>query len=147
MSYDVDKFKLQKAPATIYYIPNFVNDEEEKLLLNKIYNVPKPKWTQLSNRRLQNWGGIPHPKGMLVEQIPQWLSLYLGKVYELGVFNDDIKPNHVLINEYLAGQGIMPHFDGPLFYPTIATLSLGSHTVLNFYQPQDDGKVSVEVRG
>lgn len=27
----------------------------------------------------------------------------------------------------------MPHSDGPLFYPTISTISCGSHTVLNFY--------------
>lgn len=27
----------------------------------------------------------------------------------------------------------MPHEDGPLYYPTIATVTLGSHTLLNFY--------------
>lgn len=33
-------------------------------------SVPQPKWTQLSHRRLQNWGGIPHLKGMIAEEIP-----------------------------------------------------------------------------
>lgn len=28
-----------------------------------------------------------------------------------------------------------PHFDGPLFHPTIATISCGSHCVLNFVEP------------
>lgn len=31
----------------------------------------------------------------------------------------------------------MPHEDGPLYYPTIATISLGSHTILNFYDRRD----------
>lgn len=31
----------------------------------------------------------------------------------------------------------MSHFDGPLFYPTITTISIGSHTVLEFHQPRD----------
>lgn len=48
-----------------------------------------------------------------------------------GVF-DKNAANHVLINEYLPGQGIMPHTDGPLFYPIISTISCGSHTVLEF---------------
>lgn len=30
----------------------------------------------------------------------------------------------------------MPHTDGPLFYPTISTISCGSHTVLEFYKPE-----------
>ncbi|XP_046388662.1 alpha-ketoglutarate-dependent dioxygenase alkB homolog 6 [Ischnura elegans] len=134
----INKFRIDGAPSTVYYIPNFVSKLEEATLLEKVYKVPKPKWTQLSNRRLQNWGGIPHPNGMLVEKIPEWLSFYLDKVWNLGVFEKLIKPNHVLINEYLSGQGIMPHFDGPLFYPTITTLSLGSHTVLDFYLPRSE---------
>ena len=86
----------------------------------------------------------------------------------LGVFEPGICPNHVLVNEYTPGQGIMvcvcvcvcvcarvwtvhihcvihhysisftlcqPHEDGPLYSPTVATISLGSHTLLDFYSP------------
>lgn len=38
-------------------------------------NAPLPKWTQLTRRRLQNWGGTPHPRGMIVEEIPS-VSIY-----------------------------------------------------------------------
>ena len=41
-----------------------------------------------------------------------------------------VKPNHILLNEYLPGQGISPHLDGDLFYPTIATVSLGNSIVI-----------------
>ncbi|XP_071453489.1 alpha-ketoglutarate-dependent dioxygenase alkB homolog 6 [Hetaerina americana] len=141
-SVNLSEYLVEETPATVYYIPNFVSIKEEEQILEMVYRVPKPKWTQLSNRRLQNWGGIPHPNGMLVEIIPEWLSFYLDKVWTLGVFEEMCRPNHVLINEYLPGQGIMPHFDGPLFYPTITTLSLGSHTVLDFYIPrlEDSGE-------
>lgn len=56
-----------------------------------------------------------------------------------GIF-DQAKANHVLVNEYLPGQGIMPHTDGPLFYPVISTISCGSHTVLKFYE--NDARIS-----
>ncbi|GAB6029283.1 Alpha-ketoglutarate-dependent dioxygenase alkB 6 [Chamberlinius hualienensis] len=131
---NTEQYRIKGVPDLAYYIPNFVSEAEEKMLLKEIYSVPKPKWKQLSNRRLQNWGGLPHPKGMLVETVPQWLQTWVDKVSALNVFDGKI-PNHVLINEYLAGQGIMPHTDGPLFYPTISTINLGSHTVLNFYKP------------
>ena len=39
------------------------------------------------------------------------------------IFASGKGPNHVLVNEYLPGQGIMPHTDGPLFHPTIATVN------------------------
>ena len=28
-----------------------------------------------------------------------------------------------------------PHEDGPLYHPVVTTISLGSHTVLDFYKP------------
>ncbi|XP_064600188.1 alpha-ketoglutarate-dependent dioxygenase alkB homolog 6-like [Liolophura sinensis] len=128
----VDKFLVEKAPPTIFYIPDFITKEEEQHLLNNVYSAPKPKWTQLSNRRLQNWGGLPHAKGMVPENLPQWLSVYAQKIASLRVFDDKV-PNHVLVNEYKPGQGIMPHQDGDLFYPTVSTITLGSHTLLDFY--------------
>lgn len=33
----------------------------------------------------------------------------------------------------------MPHEDGPLYYPTVSTISLGSHTLLDFYKPVEEG--------
>lgn len=133
-TFKIDYFKVLNGPNSAFYIQNFITADEEELLLNQIKNSPKPKWTQLSNRRLQNWGGLPHPKGMIAETIPSWLDKYLLKLQKNNIF-DNHKPNHVLINEYLPGQGIMPHVDGPLFYPTIATINLGSHAMLDFYKP------------
>lgn len=40
--------------------------------------------------------------------------------------------NYVLINEYLPGQGIFPHQDGPLFNPLVATISLNAPCILRF---------------
>ncbi|XP_054272466.1 alpha-ketoglutarate-dependent dioxygenase alkB homolog 6-like [Macrosteles quadrilineatus] len=133
----MDRYIIDEVPKSVYYIPNFITESDEKLIIQKVNNVPKPKWTQLSNRRLQNWGGIPHPKGMISETIPSWLQEFIDKVANLEAFDKNVKPNHVLINEYLPGQGIMPHFDGPLFYPTIATISCGSHTILHFTKAND----------
>ncbi|KAK3092614.1 hypothetical protein FSP39_004992, partial [Pinctada imbricata] len=130
-----------QAPPSIYYIPNFVSKDEEENILHHVYSAPKPKWTQLSNRRLQNWGGLPHPKGMVTEDIPQWLTLYIKRIADIGIYGDKI-PNHVLVNEYQTGQGIMPHEDGPLFYPTVSTISLGSHTLLDFYYPMSSNSDS-----
>ncbi|XP_066964140.1 alpha-ketoglutarate-dependent dioxygenase alkB homolog 6 isoform X1 [Macrobrachium rosenbergii] len=138
---DLTEYKICKAPECAYYIPNFITEEEEKQLLGNIYSSPKPKWKELSHRRLQNWGGLPHPKGMVAEDIPLWLQEQMDKISSLNVFGKH-KPNHVLVNEYLPGQGIMPHEDGPLFYPTITTVNVGSHTILEFYRPvkPDDEK-------
>lgn len=87
--------------------------------------------------------------------MPPWLLTYVNKVNNLGKSKTKIpktfpkcsffspgifdtkSANHVLVNEYHPHQGIMPHFDGPLFYPTIATISCSSHTVLEFYAATD----------
>ncbi|KAI4498790.1 hypothetical protein M0802_005965 [Mischocyttarus mexicanus] len=128
---------VKEIPEMARYIPNFITEEEERKIINHIDTVPLPKWTQLSNRRLQNWGGIPHPKGMIAEEIPHWLRFYMDKITSLNIFEKDKPPNHVLINEYLPGQGIMAHSDGPLFYPMVTTISCGTHTLLDFYKHND----------
>ncbi|XP_034829479.1 alpha-ketoglutarate-dependent dioxygenase alkB homolog 6 [Maniola hyperantus] len=132
--FSVVNYRVTNAEPTAYYVSEFISQEEEKYILSNIYASPKPKWTQLSNRRLQNWGGVPHNKGMIAEEIPQWLQKYLNSIHSLNLMAGN-KPNHVLVNEYLPGQGILPHLDGSLFYPTITTISVASHTVLKFLEP------------
>ena len=41
--------------GTVFYVPDFVDETTAVALLQQIHTVPKPKWTSLRNRRLQNW--------------------------------------------------------------------------------------------
>ncbi|XP_075555357.1 putative RNA/DNA demethylase ALKBH6 isoform X2 [Dermacentor variabilis] len=132
---DLDKFRITSLPDSVYYVPNFITEIEEKYLHDKVYDAPKPKWVQLARRRLQNWGGLPHPKGMVSEALPQWLKDISAKVASLGVFGEKL-PNHVLVNEYKPGEGILPHEDGPLYYPVVTNITLNSSTVIDFYKPR-----------
>ncbi|KAM1752914.1 hypothetical protein ACFX1T_005408 [Malus domestica] len=126
----LDDFKVGSVP-TLIYIPDFITDNEQTMLLNKIYEGPVSKWKSLKNRRLQNWGGIVHEKGLLPQDLPSWLTKITCKIYEeSGLFPLPI--NHVLINEYLPNQGIMAHQDGPAYYPVVAILSLESPVVMDF---------------
>ncbi|KAG1683251.1 Alpha-ketoglutarate-dependent dioxygenase alkB 6 [Nymphon striatum] len=133
---DLKKYRVEQLPSVAYYIPDFISEEEESFLIQHILNSPKTKWNYLGARRLQMWGGRPHPKGMIQEDLPQWIDPYCDRICKTGVFEGK-SPNHILINEYLPGQGIMPHEDGPLYNPTITTINVGSHTLLNFFKPVD----------
>ena len=62
-----------------------------------------------------------------------WLEALLGRLaQETGVFGEGQAPNHVLLNAYLPGQGILPHQDGPLYHPGVCIVSLGAPAVMRF---------------
>lgn len=63
----------------------------------------------------------------------------IPRLMALEVFKDAPHgaPNHCLVNEYLNGQGILPHEDGPAYHPVVATVSLASSAVLDFYPKGD----------
>ncbi|XP_020108322.1 alpha-ketoglutarate-dependent dioxygenase alkB homolog 6 isoform X2 [Ananas comosus] len=115
---------------TLIYIPNFISRSDQFQLLHHIYEVSSSRWKSLKNRRLQNWGGVVHEKGLLPQQLPAWLTKITERICaQTGLFPSPI--NHVLINEYLPDQGIMPHQDGPAYFPVVAILSLGSPAVID----------------
>ncbi|KAI1317794.1 Alpha-ketoglutarate-dependent dioxygenase alkB 6 [Mortierella claussenii] len=125
--------RISTAPASVYYLPEFITRAEEQQLLDKVLSAPKPKWVYLKNRRLQNWGGIVSEKGMIAEPLPSWLSDMFPRFQESGVFEGldatQQVPNHCL-----------PHKDGPAYLPTVATISLSSHCVLEFFAIPDVSK-------
>jgi alkylated DNA repair protein alkB family protein 6 len=62
---------------------------------------------QLSGRRLQNHGGIVHTKGLIPSSLPRWLQGLADRLHtDIPLFGDKA-PNHVLINSYNPGEGIM----------------------------------------
>lgn len=74
----------------MYYISSFLSRQDEEMILANVDNTPKPKWTQLSNRRVINYGGVPHPHGMIAEELPKWLK---DKVVTLNNLGEIILPN------------------------------------------------------
>ncbi|KAF8466962.1 hypothetical protein BDZ91DRAFT_153805 [Kalaharituber pfeilii] len=130
--------KIVALPNSAYYIPNFITAEEERILLDKIANAPKPHWTQLSHRRLITYPSALTPNNILLNNpLPLWLTApYIPRMQSLNLWGKAPhgQPNHVLINEYKPGEGIMPHEDGPAYHPMVATISLGGSIVLDIFE-------------
>ncbi|SNX83477.1 uncharacterized protein MEPE_02184 [Melanopsichium pennsylvanicum] len=128
-----------------FYIPNFITEDEERYLTEAILSAPRPKWKMLQNRRLQEWGGqiVAKNNVLMPQAMPEFLTTYpdlITRLGKTGAFDmcKHAEPNHCLVNEYTPGQGIMPHEDGPAYFPAVATISLGSHTLLDVYRYVDE---------
>ncbi|KAH8692858.1 hypothetical protein BGW36DRAFT_303040 [Talaromyces proteolyticus] len=139
--------RIARLSDSAYYIPDFITEDEESKLLQKINSVPPPRWTQLSHRRLQTWPStLSKSNTLLSAPLPAWLQdpIIHPRLEALGCFADSPHqgPNHVLINEYQPGQGIMPHEDGPAYYPLVVTVSIGAPIVLDIYEKSGGGEES-----
>jgi len=158
----LNHFSLSTPIPEAYIVPDFVSLSEEAYLLERVellgsVEVPNEKsdgsgrsfqskgspagWRTVKGRRSMYWGGSLLSYGKSSVLIPSLLPDFLSwtalqRFGSLGVFSaaKGKHPNHVLVNEYLPGQGIMPHEDGPAYVPIVATLSLGSHTILDLYE-------------
>ena len=158
---DLKEYKLKSNFGTIYYIPNYITEEEETKLVDAIYNddkdttnntsfyKEKKEWVCLSKRRLKNLGGIPHPSGMYEEQLPKYITdfrqvlkdcghgiekfLTIEEMSDCKQHGHTLDYNQVLLNEYQCGKGIRPHKDGPLYLNAALVLSLKTTSLIDFY--------------
>jgi alkylated DNA repair protein alkB family protein 6 len=118
--------------SRVWLVPDYVDAEEEAALIAAA-SGPAARWTQVSGRRLQALGGTVHEAaGLLPAPLPKWVKPLLARLQAQAGLFDGAELNHVLVNCYAAGEGIMPHQDGPLYHPAVAILSLGADTVLTF---------------
>jgi hypothetical protein len=71
-----------------------------------------------------------------MEQLPSMFDFVTNRLLDRQIYKTS--PNSIIVNEYEAGQGIMPHVDAPkLFGPTITALSLLSDCVMAFQHVKD----------
>ncbi|CAG9460962.1 unnamed protein product [Pedinophyceae sp. YPF-701] len=154
--------KLPKLPGPlgdIYYADSFISEEEETQLMHCAVHEKVPPWTTLSGRRLRVYGGVVGKRGLVADPrgLPSWMQVLLDRIHDgTRAFQDGdgaddpapttgapttvppcSPPNHVLLNEYLPGQGIMPHEDGPAYHPVVVIVSLGANAILRFYKTRD----------
>jgi alkylated DNA repair protein alkB family protein 6 len=109
---------------------DFISTDEEYEILAQCMR-PGARWTSLSGRRVQTLGGLVHERaGLLPAPLPGWVRPLLCRLQPL--LSGAPLLNHVLINAYAAGEGILAHQDGPLYFPAVAIVSLGAHGVMQF---------------
>ncbi|EOO02814.1 putative alkbh6 protein [Phaeoacremonium minimum UCRPA7] len=147
----LEQVRITSLPPDAYYISDFISEEEERMIQEKIITAPKPRWTQLTHRRLQTWPSALVQNTLLESPLPQWLDEpVVSRLLSVPLSTDKptinmfsssphARPNHVLINEYPPGIGIMPHKDGSAYHPVVCTVSLGASLCLNIYKSNEDG--------
>ncbi|CAB9509078.1 ketoglutarate-dependent dioxygenase alkB homolog 6 [Seminavis robusta] len=139
-------------PPSIFYIPNFMPQEsDQQALMEWLLSLPDNNQnnTTTSNHEKEaslqangTWTTMHYAKRRVAlfdgtlqvgqSTLPPPLQRFVTVFCQQGIFPVEEPPNHVLINEYSPGQGILPHTDGPAYISRTATLSLGSDVLLQF---------------
>jgi len=134
----------------VSYVPKVITPEQAAYILSFI-DAPGAPWVELRARRLQQVGGQPLPSGLANKApLPPYLQALSNGLVAAGIFPPSHPPNHVLINDYACGEGIVAHSDGPRYFPTVATLSLLDSSVMRFsvlHGRAREGQVGGEVLG
>ncbi len=147
-------------PSVFYYIPNFLTNDEEKLMFDYLETTndfqSNPKYTN-GISRMQKWYHVEQKYfcPMWKERYPQWMSFpmdptihsIIGKVqaYIQTIPHVSIPNiNSCLINKYPTGEHfIAPHRDSPLSFgeePTIIGLTVGQTRKIDFKHNTDVNK-------
>jgi alkylated DNA repair dioxygenase AlkB len=120
------------------YLPDYIDAAGEAALIQTIDSQP---WLADLKRRVQHYGYKYDYKARSITRdlrlgpIPGWLGDLCERLQAERVFSK--RPDQVIINEYLPGQGITPHIDCvPCFGETIASISVGTPCVMEFTQPE-----------
>lgn len=126
-------------PPGLIYFANWLSIEEHDLILNEI--DCRIFDTTLS-RRVQHYGTIYDYAASTIGRvgnapaIPPLMSKLATRLEAEGLF--DRIPDQVIVNEYIAGQGIARHIDKDSFGPQVATISLCESWQMDFLGPNGE---------
>jgi alkylated DNA repair protein alkB family protein 6 len=136
---------------SVYYFANFLPEAFIHLTLLPFlkdcpslgFSPPASSPEEEYGQSLGKWKQLVHARRRVMmldstlQPFPDPIKLIIELMITAGVCRaQGVPPNHVLINEYHAGEGIMPHTDGPEYYSQTATISLGGSDVLFNFVPR-----------
>jgi alkylated DNA repair protein alkB family protein 8 len=128
----------------LHLLLDFVSREEEVKILEQI---EQNRWETGIKRRVQHYGFVfdystrklsPEVSRLSGGFYPESFVRDLGsRIFASGVWEAKDAPDQMTVNEYPCGEGIAPHVDThSAFDDSIASLSLGSLSVMNFFHPE-----------
>lgn len=124
---------IQLPPGTIY-LPDFVTAKEEHEIVGAL---DAGEWNAEMKRRVQHFGWRYDYRARAVTAdaflgaLPDWLSPVCARLEGETEFGR--RPDQMIANEYLPGQGISAHVDCvPCFADRVASLSLLSACEMQF---------------
>jgi len=122
----------------LLYLPNYVSQDVEAALQAAIDAEP---WDTTWERRRQLYGGSYGREEGLARPIPAWGQSLAERMYANELVDRPF--DHMLVNEYLPGQGIALHRDYEPFGRTVVSLSLLAPCVMDFRHAQDGRRESM----
>lgn len=137
---DLTPYKVGSV-SNVYYIPNYLNADEQEQMMQHLQNTPDAFKTKLTKRTCQEWGCTMCPtcqtSFVSESNLPPWVEAVSDMLVYDGIHSPTMFPNSVRIHEYEVGEGIAPHCDGPIYCPKVSILSLASTSVMHFYNRRD----------
>ena len=117
----------------LHYFPCFVSQAESDFFVSRIDAAP---WQNDISRRVQQYGfrysyhqrAIDSPEE--APPVPGWTDELRERLVRLRIFEK--RPDQIIVNEYLPGQGIASHVDRDVFGGVVASLSLLAPVVMDF---------------
>jgi alkylated DNA repair dioxygenase AlkB len=111
----------------LQYLRVYITSAHEEQLRATIDAAP---WDTTWQRRRQLYGQSYGRAEGNVSPLPEWGRAIATRIYRDGLSQRPF--DHMLVNEYLPGQGISPHRDYETFDRTVVSLSLLSTCVMDF---------------
>lgn len=136
-------------PPGLIYVANWLTIQEHA---EAVATVDQSTFDRSLQRRVQHYGArYDYDSSSISDlgsapKIPEVLNLIGERLFTEGYFSRI--PEQVIVNEYLADQGISAHIDRVSFGGAVATISLLESWPMLFRQVDDSEKVEVllEVR-
>lgn len=136
---------METAVPGLFLYPDFIDESREQQLLAEI---DTQTWIVDYLRRLQYYGyrnELEKPYNLVPFPVPMPKEILLLSEIIMAEGILQYKPDQVIINEYVPGEGLKQHKDRAYFENQICGVNLGSGGIMKFIQEKEMQVVDVEI--